>query len=77
MHKLITQKVPKCVIYQREMHKVPLKQGRDFSWDEIMKHKSIKPVNEAISLPSDHPLYILYTSGTTGREREREKERKR
>jgi len=59
-------KVSKCIIYQRPMHTVPLKQGRDFSWDEIMKHKSIKPFSECVPVSSDHPLYILYTSGTTG-----------
>jgi propionyl-CoA synthetase len=31
---------------------------------EAMKNE--KEVAEAVSLPSNHPLYILYTSGTTG-----------
>lgn len=28
--------------------------------------KNEKEVAKAVSLPSNHPLYILYTSGTTG-----------
>ncbi|XP_065525658.1 acyl-CoA synthetase short-chain family member 3, mitochondrial isoform X3 [Lathamus discolor] len=37
--------------------------GRDLDWEEeLAKAQCCK----CVSLPSDHPLYILYTSGTTG-----------
>lgn len=42
---------------------VPLKPGRDLDWNEEMA--KAKPC-DAIPVHSDHPLYILYTSGTTG-----------
>lgn len=32
-------------------------------WDEIVEHAD--PA-DAVAVPSDHPLYVLYTSGTTG-----------
>lgn len=38
---------------------------KDHEWEELMKSSS--NVCEAEQLPSDHPLYILYTSGTTGK----------
>jgi acetyl-CoA synthetase len=38
---------------------------KDLHWDEIIKNSS--DVCEAEQLDSSHPLYILYTSGTTGK----------
>lgn len=38
---------------------------KDCEWEELLKNSS--NVCEAEQLPSDHPLYILYTSGTTGK----------
>ena len=38
---------------------------KDLHWDELIKNSP--SVCEAEQLSSDHPLYILYTSGTTGR----------
>ena len=40
-----------------------MKEGVDFDYEAVMKdapHSKCVPVN------GDHPLYILYTSGTTG-----------
>ncbi|MEM3064728.1 MAG: acetate--CoA ligase [Candidatus Nitrosotenuis sp.] len=39
--------------------------AKDLKWEDLMKNSSNSC--EAEQLPSDHPLYILYTSGTTGK----------
>jgi acetyl-CoA synthetase len=40
-------------------------ENKDIMWDDFVKNAS--SVCDAEDLPSDHPLYILYTSGTTGK----------
>ena len=42
-----------------------MKAGRDIWWHERMKGVSAECA--PASLPSEHPLFILYTSGTTGK----------
>uniref|UniRef100_A0A663EUW7 Acyl-CoA synthetase short-chain family member 3, mitochondrial n=1 Tax=Aquila chrysaetos chrysaetos TaxID=223781 RepID=A0A663EUW7_AQUCH len=57
-------KPDKVLIYKRpNLGHVPLAPGRDLDWEEeLAKAQCYK----CVSIPSDHPLYILYTSGTTG-----------
>ena len=53
-----------CIIYQREQLSAEMSSGRDYNWQILMSAaKTIAPV----SLKSTDPLYILYTSGTTGK----------
>eukprot|EP00062_Callorhinchus_milii_P018020 gi/632971033/ref/XP_007901973.1/ PREDICTED: acyl-CoA synthetase short-chain family member 3, mitochondrial isoform X1 [Callorhinchus milii] len=60
---MIQHKV-KVIIYNRyNMERVPLTRGRDLDWDEEI---SAAQSRDCVPLNSDHPLYILYTSGTTG-----------
>ncbi len=52
-----------CVILQRPQVQAELKPGRDLGWNEVMK--SAKAV-DCVAVEATDPLYILYTSGTTG-----------
>jgi acetyl-CoA synthetase len=57
--------VKKVVVYQRTGSEVEMKAGRDFWWHELMEKAA--PECPAEPLDAEHPLYILYTSGTTGK----------
>ncbi len=53
-----------CIIFQREVQKADLIPERDYDWNEVMKNA--EPVG-CTPVKSTDPLYILYTSGTTGK----------
>lgn len=57
--------VEKVIVVNRTGNHVKMKDGRDLWWHELMKDSSDKC--EAVPLDSEHPLFILYTSGTTGK----------
>ncbi len=57
--------VQNIVVVQRTGQKVAMSPGRDHWYHELMA--AALPVCEPTQLDAEHPLYILYTSGTTGK----------
>jgi acetyl-CoA synthetase len=67
----VDKALPECstvksvVVYKRTGSAIHMEPGRDHWWHELMPLESL--VCEAAPLDSEHPLYLLYTSGTTGK----------
>ncbi|MBI2418481.1 MAG: acetate--CoA ligase [Ignavibacteriales bacterium] len=58
--------VQNVIVYRRVNEvQITMSPGRDHWWHEIIQ--SVNDKHEAEHLPSEHPLFILYTSGTTGK----------
>ncbi len=57
--------VRSVVVYRRTGSAVPMKEGRDHWWHDL--DKDVSEVCPAEPLDSEHPLFALYTSGTTGK----------
>jgi acetyl-CoA synthetase len=67
----VDQALPRCstvknvLVYRRTGSNVTMQPGRDHWWHELMETASDQCPAE--SLDAEHPLYLLYTSGTTGK----------
>jgi acetyl-CoA synthetase len=57
--------VRRVVVVERTRQAILMKDGRDVWWHEAMKDASADC--PAAKLDAEHPLFILYTSGTTGK----------
>ncbi len=58
--------VHRVLVYDRlPGHETPWSDGRDVRWDDLLASQSARFQTRA--LDSEHPLFLAYTSGTTGR----------
>src|SRR3954447_8530617 len=60
-----TPSVKACIVVRRTASAITMRPGRDYWWHELME--TVDANCPAESLDSEHPLFILYTSGTTGK----------
>jgi acetyl-CoA synthetase len=62
--------IEKVLVWERHPgkygSKAPLKENRDYSMNEVLKnYKRVKVA--PVSMPAEAPLFLMYTSGTTGK----------
>jgi acetyl-CoA synthetase len=60
-----TPSVKSCVVVKRTGSAIHMEAGRDHWWHDLMP--TVDANCHAEELDSEHPLFILYTSGTTGK----------
>jgi acetyl-CoA synthetase len=60
-----TPSVQSCIVVKRTGSNIQMEPDRDYWWDELIT--TVNADCPAEELESEHPLYILYTSGTTGK----------
>ncbi|WP_448070800.1 acetate--CoA ligase [Georgenia yuyongxinii] len=57
--------VEHVLVVERTGQEVPWTEGRDVRWADALA--AAAPEHEPVAVEAEHPLFILYTSGTTGK----------
>ncbi|MFB9383428.1 AMP-binding protein, partial [Pseudonocardia petroleophila] len=60
-----TPSIEHVLVVKRTETEVPWTEGRDVWWHDVVDRQSDE--HEAQAFDAEHPLFILYTSGTTGK----------
>ncbi|SLJ88318.1 AMP-binding protein [Novosphingobium mathurense] len=61
-----THKVERVIVLQRDLLTAELRRDRDSDWAELRAATAEEAIPDCVAVASNDPLYILYTSGTTG-----------
>jgi acetyl-CoA synthetase len=59
--------VQTVIVYKATSQQVTMEQGRDYWWHDLMSLPIASPKCESEPMDAEDPLFILYTSGTTGK----------
>jgi acetyl-CoA synthetase len=59
--------VQKVIVYKRTGQQVTMESGRDYWWHELEALPIASPYCDTEMMDAEDPLFILYTSGTTGK----------
>jgi acetyl-CoA synthetase len=62
-----TAAVETVVVFKRTGRQVHMEEGRDYWWHELMALPIASPKCETEQMDAEDPLFLLYTSGTTGK----------
>ena len=58
--------VQRVIVLKRTGHDIPMKEGRDFWWHELAAQPGMDAPCPTEPMDAEDPMFMLYTSGTTG-----------